>query len=402
MANKRWRVIDLANEAGVTADEALLLLWGSDFDVTLVTDSIHPKDISRARKSLGLPSRREINAVAYWSKLFGLNRDEFDSLLIKLGFEVRPGKLTLPKGAVRKLSAERRSRHLTGHVQTIQQSAENETSQPPAFYWYQVGHETPLQMLTCEDVLNIHNTLVADLRSEEDPVEPSGVRNMHLLHSAVYRPQTQLGADRKYRTVEMAAAALLHSLVLSHPFHNGNKRTGLVAMLVFLDKNGFLLNCPEEELFKLVLKVAQHSIVDSHPHNLADREVIAIAEWIHGWCRMIEKGEVPIPFRTLRRILAMFNCQITTIPGSRVDIKRVLPQSSGFLRRARDTELVVQIAYYGEGREVPRNTLRRIRAELHLDEENNVDSKSFYQGDLLSADDFIAAYRKTLRRLARL
>ena len=43
------------------------------------------------------------------------------------------------------------------------------------------------------------------------------------------RPQTGLGTIDKYPTIEQKAAALLHSLIKNHAFHNGNKRTALVA-----------------------------------------------------------------------------------------------------------------------------------------------------------------------------
>lgn len=396
------RVRDLSNETNLSTDEVLLRLWNDSIDyVNGPYDQIRKDDLSQARRSVGLPTRREVTSVEFWRDTFRMGTDDFSSLLQQLGFSAVQGR-TLPKGAVRKLKAEMRRRQLDSAVLARPMLVEQRRKEVPLLVWHQVGHEASLQMLTYQDIVDIHITLVRDFENDSDPIDPPGVRNENLLQSALTRPHTQIGNDRKYCTVEMAAAALLHSIVMDHPFHNGNKRTGLVAMLVFLDKNGLLLTCDEEELFKLVLRVAQHSIVESHMDCLPDREFIAIANWIHTNCRIIEKGEVPIPFRRLKRILSMFNCQIETMPKSCVKIKRTIDVNAGLFNRPRKLELSTQVAYDGDGREVPKNTLAKIRADLHLDEEHNVDSKAFYQGEVLSADDFISTYRKTLRRLAKL
>ena len=54
---------------------------------------------------------------------------------------------------------------------------------------------------------------------------------------------------------EMAAAYLFH-LVQNHPFIDGNKRTGAVAAMVFLELNGIEVDADEKALEKLVLAVA--------------------------------------------------------------------------------------------------------------------------------------------------
>jgi len=53
----------------------------------------------------------------------------------------------------------------------------------------------------------------------------------------------------------MAAAYLFH-IVQNHPFVDGNKRTGAVCALVFLEINGIRINAPESELEEMVWQVA--------------------------------------------------------------------------------------------------------------------------------------------------
>jgi len=48
----------------------------------------------------------------------------------------------------------------------------------------------------------------------------------------------------------------LFHIVKSHPFVDGDKRTGLGCCLVFLELNGIQINKGKEELYDLTIKVA--------------------------------------------------------------------------------------------------------------------------------------------------
>ena len=279
---------------------------------------------------------------------------------------------------------------------------------PPAatkLQWRTVGSERELRFLTEEEVKAIHWELVRDFKEHNDPIDPPGMKSTKLFASAVYRPQTSLADTLKYPTVEMSGAALLHSLVHNHPFHNGNKRTALVSLLVFLDKNHFLLTCNENTVFTMLLQVARHRIADRHTQHRADREVLAIAEWIYKNSRTILQGERPIPFYKLRRILTDHGCTVGNYgsSGSKVNIERTISEKRGiFFQKKSDRTLYTQVYYGGEGKEVPRNTINKIRADLELDEAHGVDSAAFYDDSPCSASDFIINYRKTLDRLSGL
>ena len=101
--------------------------------------------------------------------------------------------------------------------------------------------------LTLEEVLIIH----------EDQIEryggSSGLRDITLLESAVYRPQTLFAGRDLYISHFEKAAALLHSLVMNHAFIDGNKRTGTASILVFLESNGVHVSIRNRELAKAVL-----------------------------------------------------------------------------------------------------------------------------------------------------
>jgi death-on-curing protein len=115
-----------------------------------------------------------------------------------------------------------------------------------------------LATLSVEEVLRIHEILVADFAASGDPISPPGVRSQALLESAVGRQFTGSRNALKYPRPIENAATLLFGLVNDHPFHNGNKRTGLVAMLVHLDKNRLaLFDTRQDALYGMVLRVAE-------------------------------------------------------------------------------------------------------------------------------------------------
>jgi death on curing protein len=113
---------------------------------------------------------------------------------------------------------------------------------------------------SAEDVLRLHEELVVLFAGEDNPIFPPGVKDLKLLESACNRPKTSLGDTEKYPTIEQKAAALLHSLVKNHPFHNGNKRTALMTVVTFLWRNDRRLrpDISDDEIFVMVVDVANN------------------------------------------------------------------------------------------------------------------------------------------------
>ncbi len=104
--------------------------------------------------------------------------------------------------------------------------------------------------LTLEQILVIH----------EDQIEryggTSGLRNLSLLESATFRPQSTFDGNDLYTNPFEKAAALMHSLISNHPFIDGNKRTGFVSAVIFLEMNGWTIHLKKEELVQTVIEIA--------------------------------------------------------------------------------------------------------------------------------------------------
>lgn len=84
----------------------------------------------------------------------------------------------------------------------------------------------------------------------------AGLRDRGLLESALARPAATFGGEDLYPDVPAKAAALMHSLVLNHPFVDGNKRVGAQAAIVFVSVNGWEFLATPDELVDVTLQLA--------------------------------------------------------------------------------------------------------------------------------------------------
>lgn len=108
--------------------------------------------------------------------------------------------------------------------------------------------------LTVLEVLRLHTLVI------ERSGGSSGIRDRGALESAVAQPRASFGGEDLYDTPGKKAAALAHSLVLNHPFVDGNKRVGHAAMEVFLMLNGYAIVADVDEQERIFLSLAAGEI----------------------------------------------------------------------------------------------------------------------------------------------
>lgn len=106
-----------------------------------------------------------------------------------------------------------------------------------------------IRYLTAQQVLFIHARLLATSGGEH------GILNLGLLESAVARPQATFDAQDLYPDLFLKAAALMESLSQNHPFVDGNKRTAITSVALFLQLNGRSLQTTNEELLRFTMMV---------------------------------------------------------------------------------------------------------------------------------------------------
>lgn len=84
-----------------------------------------------------------------------------------------------------------------------------------------------------------------------------GVRDLTLLSSALAMPKATYGGQFLHAGVFDQASAYAFHICRNQPFIDGNKRTALATALVFLELNGVSVSDPHEELYTLMMRVAE-------------------------------------------------------------------------------------------------------------------------------------------------
>ena len=262
-----------------------------------------------------------------------------------------------------------------------------------------------VQTLSYDEVLGIHQLLVEDFARSKDPIDPPGIReDGALLHSAVSRQNTGFGNELKYPDALANAASLCYGVCCNHAFHNGNKRTALVTLLCHLDKNNwtFRSNIRQSDLYTLMLKIASHKFEPKrNSSDTSDIEIEKISKWLRGKSRRIKKGEKVVTFRELRKILRSHDIHLENPRNNYIDVvKYEWKRKHIFSKKERLGRRVAHIPYPREGMEVGKRVLKSVRETCGLTEKDGYDTEMFYGGET-DVSKFIAKYKKTLKRLAR-
>jgi death-on-curing protein len=93
-----------------------------------------------------------------------------------------------------------------------------------------------------------------------------GVRDENVLESALARPQQKWRYESE-ADVPMLAAAYAFGLVRGHPYRDGNKRIGFLAMVAFLGINGHEFEATDVEVVTEILALADGRVAEN---ELAD------------------------------------------------------------------------------------------------------------------------------------
>ena len=118
------------------------------------------------------------------------------------------------------------------------------------------------------------------LLHEESLAEHGGLRGLrdeNGFHAAMARPQHVFSYEPD-TDLSHLAAAYGFGLVRDHPFTDGNKRAGFLAILLFLDLNGFDFRVEQPEAIQTILKLAAGKMSESE-----------LASWVRDHIRRSKK-----------------------------------------------------------------------------------------------------------------
>lgn len=105
-------------------------------------------------------------------------------------------------------------------------------------------------MILLEDILKVHQFSIDRFGGG------TGVRDLGGVASAIARPFQTFGGNDLYPSVFEKAAALGESLIVNHPFIDGNKRTGFLAMASFMAEEGYFLKATQEDAYNFTIQIA--------------------------------------------------------------------------------------------------------------------------------------------------
>ncbi|BDR35447.1 type II toxin-antitoxin system death-on-curing family toxin [Photobacterium damselae] len=242
-----------------------------------------------------------------------------------------------------------------------------------------------------ETAIKVHTFLTDYFAQSEDPISPPGVKDHGLLESALIRKDMTGGGKDIFEGVFNKAAALFHGIISNHTFYNGNKRTALMATLVYLGEHGYwLTKCDDEEMFEFTRKIAAHELTEQREH-----EIQHIAEWLRTNSRRREIRDKRMSFLELKDSLSRFNFEISTVKSK-----------NNCLDITKDGSFVTSIRHKGSNgaEDYDVKYIKGLRRRLQLTPEYGIDSMQFYgeKGVTATLNEHMKIRNQVMRWLAKI
>ncbi len=118
-------------------------------------------------------------------------------------------------------------------------------------------------MISVDVVLKVHLLIINKYGGTH------GLRDRGNLESALARPFATFDGIDLYPSPIEKASAIFESLIINHPFIDGNKRTAFVMMRILLHLNNYKIISSEDELYNFIISAAK-----------GDFEFSTIREWL--------------------------------------------------------------------------------------------------------------------------
>ena len=109
-------------------------------------------------------------------------------------------------------------------------------------------------MIPIKEVEQLHRILIDKFGGSH------GVRDKSALESAIVRPFQTFDGKDLYPLILEKAASLIESILINHPFIDGNKRTGYTLLRLFLIQNGFDISASQDNKYEFVINIASGTL----------------------------------------------------------------------------------------------------------------------------------------------
>jgi death-on-curing protein len=105
-------------------------------------------------------------------------------------------------------------------------------------------------MFSLEEVIHFHDLAIERYGGSK------GIRDYGGLDAALNRPWQTFDGEDLYPTFFHKAAAIMESIILNHPFIDGNKRTGFLLCEALLQSYGFTINTNTESIYNFLIDIS--------------------------------------------------------------------------------------------------------------------------------------------------
>lgn len=109
-------------------------------------------------------------------------------------------------------------------------------------------------MIPIKEVEHLHRVLIDSFGGSH------GIRDKAALESAIARPFQTFDGKELYPSVLEKAASLIESILINHPFIDGNKRTGYTLLRLFLIQNEIDITASQDNKYEFVIDIASGTL----------------------------------------------------------------------------------------------------------------------------------------------
>lgn len=252
------------------------------------------------------------------------------------------------------------------------------------------------------DVLKAHYIL-SDFFLEKGEAVRFGVLKYDMLASAVNRQYVEFSGERKWSDPFHLMATLVYGLTKDHAFHDGNKRTALLSLLLCLNLNKRELTVSKSLLEQLMVRIASNGLNEYKDFkkftDTEDPEVNFIAQKIRNWTRARNTRLYTITFAELNTNLSKFHIYLADPSGNTINVykdveKKYFFSSKVSVKRKR----ICQIGFPGWKKQIGDFALKKLLSAVELDAQHGCDSDVFFNG-AVPTYELLEEYRRPLERL---
>ena len=239
------------------------------------------------------------------------------------------------------------------------------------------GQKFDPPLLNYDDVLKAHYLICEYFEKNQGSKSMYGVRSMQLLGSAIGRQITSFAGKNKWKNEFEIMATLFYGLVKNHPFHDGNKRTALLALLynLYLIKRTPKNECRQEKWEKLTVAVAASDMseyvgfkrFEEKADKPEDAIVYFIADFLRKNTRLFDKYFVSVTYADFEASIKQFGFYFANPSKNFIDIYQKKPRGIFGIHFFGDTcRRIKNIAFPGYRCQMDPKTQKNILKDLGL------------------------------------